>query len=338
MRACDAGLIFMNRERFLGLATLAVFLVLCLLSSAAVSPAQTPLSPAGRNGIVVFGPHPDDAELGCSGIILQALARGEPVHVVVVTNGDGDTPAASGLARKPVDKLSPEDYLALARSRQLQSQKARAVLGLKVTNLIMLGYPDSGLDAIYHESSSVLYKSQFTGKSETYGLAQPDFHSTTHGRPAPYTRDSVENDIAEIITKFKPSQIFVTTEADAHPDHSVSYLFIRDAIRKTGYRGKLYTYLIHAAHGVKWPWPQGVAPNLPFEPPHASDSESTFQLSWPPDKEILLTGRQAQLKLKAIRCHKLTMSDPAQDAHHETNMESFVKSNEVFWDPAVGRP
>ena len=310
-----------------------------LFNNSGIVLAQTARPPTRGNGILIFGPHPDDAELCCSGVMLQAKAHGEEVHVVILTNGDAFTEAAAGLTGKPADKLGAKDYLALSRSRQLQSQRSLAVLGLKPSTLILLGYPNGerhgGLDAIYHGTGVVPFTNPFTQKSETYASVQQDYHTANHGSAAPYTREAVLDDIAEIIRIFKPSQIYVTTEADGHPDHSTAFVFVRDAILKTGFHREFYTYLIHAEEGLQWPWPSGVTPNLPFEPPHAENQQARFTLPWPPDKRFFITAAQAHLKLLAIRCHKLTMPDPAGDAAHEAYMESFVKSDEVFWQPAL---
>jgi LmbE family N-acetylglucosaminyl deacetylase len=290
---------------------------------------------AQGNGIIVFGPHPDDAVLGCSGVMLQAKARGEPVHVVVLTNGDADIPAAGGSARKSADKLGPKDYLAVGRFRDLQSQKGLAALGLKSSALILLAYPDGGLTTIYRKDSSVPFISPYTQKGETYAFGQQDYHTAMHGSPAPYAREAAVDDIAEIIRTLKPRQIYVTTEVDKHPDHKMALLYVRDAIRKTGYRGELYTYLIHGGTGLEWPWQRGLTPYLPFAPPHAKNKQTKFALPWPPPKRIFLTPAQKHLKLLAIRCHKLIMMDPAREAEHEANMESFVKSDEIFWIPLL---
>jgi len=297
--------------------------------------AQRPFPSPSGHGVLVFGPHPDDDVLGCSGAILQARARGEQVKVVLFTNGDADAEAAAGLAGKPADKAGVKDYMALSRSRQMQAKKALAVLKLKPDALILLGYPDAGLDSIYRQASAVPFTSSFTQMSQTYALVQRDYHAATHGVAAPYTRAAVLDDVVEIIRTFKPSQIYVTNEADGHPDHRAAFWFVRDAIKTAEYQGEFYTYLIHGEHGLQWPWPRGVTPELPFEPPHAvNDHQVKSTLPWPPGKRIFLTAAQSHLKLLAIRCHKMTILDPAQDADHEAYMESFVKSDEIFWRPA----
>jgi LmbE family N-acetylglucosaminyl deacetylase len=41
----------------------------------------------GRGKALVFAPHPDDEVLGCGGAILRHVAVGDPVEVVIVTDG-----------------------------------------------------------------------------------------------------------------------------------------------------------------------------------------------------------------------------------------------------------
>ena len=69
--------------------------------------------------ILVFGPHPDDQELGMGGTIIRLVKQGYAVHVVDMTTGE-PTPLVKrrsglparlaqaihrGLARKPEDRF-----------------------------------------------------------------------------------------------------------------------------------------------------------------------------------------------------------------------------------------
>ena len=306
-------------------------IVACLLLAVWHGPLCAAAGAAdGSNGIIVFGPHPDDAELGCSIVMLQARERGEPVHVVILTNGDSDVPAAAAIVNKPEKALGPDDFLAISRSRQEQSQKGIAVLGLPPASLILLGYPNDGLVDMYHGRGSVPYTSPYTKKSATYAFVQEDYHAAVHGRPAPYTREAVIGDIAEILRTLKPRRVFVTDPADGHPDHSIAYSFVLDGTRKAGFRGEFYTYLIHTS-GFDWPWPWGVTPDKSFEPPHPHQAGTHFPIPWPPVVRVPATAAQDHLKLLAIQCHRLRMLDPKMDREHEDYMESFVKSDEIFW-------
>jgi LmbE family N-acetylglucosaminyl deacetylase len=80
-----------------------------------------------------------------------------------------------------------------------------------------------------------------------------DYHSLTHGRSAPYTKASVLGDLKEIIQTRQPREIFVTNEADSHPDHRATFWFVRDAARAAGYRGSLFTYVVHGKEPTEAP-------------------------------------------------------------------------------------
>src|SRR5215471_18115695 len=117
-----------------------------------------------RDTIVVFAPHPDDEVIGCAGIIMQALARGARVKVVAITSGDGFPAAAAGVAHKAVDQVSPYDFFALSRFRQMQSRTALGILGGKGDDLIVLGYPDGDLGNLYESTNDKVIRQQFTKK------------------------------------------------------------------------------------------------------------------------------------------------------------------------------
>ncbi|MDS4022101.1 MAG: PIG-L family deacetylase [Candidatus Competibacter sp.] len=68
-----------------------------------------------RGAALVLAPHPDDEVLGCGGAIMRHVAAGEPVTVIVVTDG------AAGDGSQPV-----ADYV---RHRQQESQQAAEILG-----------------------------------------------------------------------------------------------------------------------------------------------------------------------------------------------------------------
>jgi LmbE family N-acetylglucosaminyl deacetylase len=285
----------------------------------------------GRVDLLVFAPHPDDEVLGCGGILLQALARGERVKVVIFTNGDGFPGAASLVARKPAEQLSADDYLELARFRQSQSQSALATLGGKPGDLIFLGYPDAGLDRVYLERGPSAFRQKFTGRSETYGMAQRDYHSSRHGRAAPYTHDSALEDVVELITTLQPARICVTSEADRHPDHQAAFRFVREAVQRAGHRGAFDTYLVHG--GPEWPWPRGITPGSPFDAHEVKGRRIPLDVPWPPGRRVPLSPEEAAKKLAAIRVHASHLPAGSQGAAAEERdyLESFAKGEEIFW-------
>jgi LmbE family N-acetylglucosaminyl deacetylase len=286
--------------------------------------------------LLVFAPHPDDEALGCAGIVRQALAGGKRVKIAVFTNGDGFPGFAGRLAGRPSDRLTPEDYLELARYRQSQSIAALKALGGSPDDLVFLGYPDSGLTPVYQARGSAPFRQKFTGRSETYGVAKRDYHTDVHGLAAPYTHASVLGDVAELIRTFRPGRICVTSPADSHPDHQAAFRFVKDGIEATGYAGIFETYLIHG--GPEWPWPLGVTPQSRFEPHPVKGERVPRGVPWPPSRRVDLSPEDIRLKHAAIRAHSTHLAEATEGplAHEKEYLESFVKSEEVFWSAGPG--
>ena len=303
------------------------FAVLFAISSA-FSAAFAQTSPTRPESIVVFAPHPDDEVIGCAGIIQQALARGAKVKVVDITSGDGFDAAAAGVTHKAVNQVGPDDFLALSRLRQTQSRNALEILDGKADDLIILGYPDGDLGNLYESANDKIVRQQFTRKNKTYALIQNDYHTSVHGNPAPYNRNSVLGDLAEVLKMLQPSEIYVTDETDGHIDHRAAFWFVRDAAKQVGFKGAFYTYLVHGLPA--WPFPPGVTPNQPFESRKVNGEVAPRDLPWPPPKRVPLTLEQAQRKLKSIQAHNIPVVGMPD---HQREMQSFVKSEEVFWTP-----
>src|SRR3954470_5133927 len=49
---------------------------------------SSPCLPSGMASILVFGPHPDDQELGMGGTVSKLVKQGHKVHLVDMTNGE----------------------------------------------------------------------------------------------------------------------------------------------------------------------------------------------------------------------------------------------------------
>ncbi|MDZ7620970.1 MAG: PIG-L family deacetylase [Candidatus Competibacteraceae bacterium] len=70
----------------------------------------------GTGGVLVLAPHPDDEVFGCAGAIMRHVAAGDPVTVIVLTDGAG----FQG------DDLERQNY---AAQRRQESRAAAAILG-----------------------------------------------------------------------------------------------------------------------------------------------------------------------------------------------------------------
>ncbi len=75
--------------------------------------------------ILAFSPHPDDAEIGCGGVLVKASAEGFKTAIIDVTEGEASTGG------------DPE-------TRRKESQEAARILGLKVRENLRL--PDCGVE------------------------------------------------------------------------------------------------------------------------------------------------------------------------------------------------
>ncbi len=192
--------------------------------------------------ILIVSPHPDDDVLIASGVAYRALAGGEPVIVVYVTNGD---------------------YLGaqMGYRREEESVNAEAALGNTENNLIFLGYPDGYTQTLY--TNYPLQTDRFTtplGQSTTYGnrgLGRSDYHSYKFGRPAPYNLYYMVMDLAQIIRNYKPHHIITTAEFDQHADHSTTYYVLGLALQAALPGMPTYSPTVHKSlvHWQDWPLP-----------------------------------------------------------------------------------
>lgn len=82
--------------------------------------------------VMVFTPHPDDAEFGIAGTVARWVREGKGVVYVVCTNGDKGTSDRN---------LKPEE---LARTREQEQLAAARILGLR--EVIFLRHPDQSLE------------------------------------------------------------------------------------------------------------------------------------------------------------------------------------------------
>jgi LmbE family N-acetylglucosaminyl deacetylase len=85
-----------------------------------------------ERAMVVFA-HPDDAEIGSGGVVARWVAAGCEVTYVLCTNGSAGTTDRT---------LIPEQ---LAEKRAAEQCAAADFMGVK--HVVMLGYPDGGLEA-----------------------------------------------------------------------------------------------------------------------------------------------------------------------------------------------
>jgi len=193
----------------------------------------------GSRPILIVAPHPDDEALMASGVIANALTRGEPVKVVIVTNGDN----AKGNKK-------------FGLARQAESVAAMNLLGLQPDDVIFLGYPGD-VHGLLHMINNYLppgkIYTSIVGSSATYGahgLGNRDFHSWLTGEPAPYHATSLYDDLEVLFKAFRPRHIYATSRFDEHPAHRAVYYSLVRAVQSIrledpSYAPTLHTTIVH---------------------------------------------------------------------------------------------
>ncbi|HSM81516.1 MAG TPA: PIG-L family deacetylase [Nodosilinea sp.] len=87
--------------------------------------------------VLVVAPHPDDETLGCGGTIASLCAQGQPVAVLVVSDGAGSHPRS---------QLYPAPRL--RQIRAAETLAALALLGVAAAQVTFWGLPDGSVPAL----------------------------------------------------------------------------------------------------------------------------------------------------------------------------------------------
>lgn len=271
--------------------------------------------------IMVLVPHQDDEILMCAGIIEKAVRMGLDVKIVMVTNGD----------------YGSSDY-SIGRVRLRESIEGLEVLGLSRENCVILGYADTGMPReesflwnLYQAEEDKIWKSHCSDR--TYGLEeQEEFHYTVFGEHALYTRANCMADLKKVLEKYKPDNIFTTSEEDIHGDHSGLFLMVREIVRELqsgDYRPALYSGIVHSKAGDE-NWPMRTKEITPLDCP--KDFDTFGVLKWedrvvfevPQDMKLL--DLKCNKKAEALSKHVTALKPDAVDF-----LYSFVKADEIFW-------
>jgi len=283
-------------------------------SAAPTSPPDRPvLTLADDDRILVLAPHPDDEILATGGLIQQALARGLPVQVVFLTNGDNNEFAFLFFSKAFTLDASSAVYA--GQTRALEALRAGRELGLDISRETFLGYPDFGTLEMWLNrwgEDREAFRSMFSEQNRVpYWFARtPD---------ATYKGESVLAEIGEVLADFKPTKVFVSHPADKNPDHAALYLFLRTALwdLENKVDPAVYMYLTHYG---EWPRPRGLLFDAPHEPPAQFDEAGRWVV-------LPLEAEEVSTKLEALKRHKTQYQAAAP------YLESFMRANELFDTP-----
>jgi LmbE family N-acetylglucosaminyl deacetylase len=281
------------------------------------------------SGVLVLAPHPDDDVIISSGVVRRALSRGQPVRVAYLTNGDAYS-ASTG----PI--------------RQAEAVAAQNLLGMVEDNLIFLGYPDGSMGAIRDGFTSpgdiLTVPNGFSYTYASHGLGRKDYHSYVTGTPAAYNWPNVVQDVTTLISTFRPSNIFVTSKFDGHPDHQAAYAAITEALAQILPANPSYKPVVHSA--IVWPhyngqigfgvpdWPNQPAPDQYFTAiPTLGDTDLSWTHREGLDVPLALqnTTLASNLKYQAIAQH-------VSQGGNGSYIGDFLHKDECFWAERPANP
>lgn len=261
--------------------------------------------------LLILAPHPDDEVLACAGIIQKAVRVGANVRIAYFTNGDSNQLAFIVYEKRLT--FRPGEFIHMGEVRRKEAISAMKLLGLNERNLVFLGYPDFGTFSIfrYFWQTNKPYKGLFSRASSV-----PYKDDLSFG--APYTGESILNDLENVIKGYRPNKIFVSHTLDVNSDHKTLPLFLEIALADLSKElpsPKIYPYLIH---WNGWPLPRHYHPELPLAPP---EKLGACEVGWLKNE---LTAEELERKHKAILCYK------SQTRSSAFYLFSFARKNELF--------
>jgi LmbE family N-acetylglucosaminyl deacetylase len=136
---------------------------------------------------LMISPHDDDAALGAGLLIQLSKRENVPVHILIVTDGS-------------MGYCSTAEKDAIAQIRRKESFECYQSLGVPKENIIWLGFPDCRL-------------SIYRGRS----CASPNDPVAISGFAG------LQNTFTYYLRNIKPTQCFLPTHNDLHPDHRIIY-------------------------------------------------------------------------------------------------------------------
>ena len=320
-----------------------------------------------RSSALIVVAHPDDEVLGFAGVIARARIDDRRVRVAIVTNGDD-----RALGRLPfrfcgARRGRPARVARLGVRRGRESIEAAGLLGLRfsldptTTDVLLLGYPNYGLEAI--AASETPWHGDATGLHRTYAAGgrvrgrDGDFSYLVRGRHARLCVQDLARDLDDLLDLTEPSDLYTLAQFDGHPDHAEVHLQVVAALRRRGRAATVHSTLIHPAgtrqrmyeSAYQWPNPAQDEVATPFErftpqldcaPPRTDSGPSWGPLGPPHEVVEVPTALQdpdpaRNLKLRAIAKHvtQLDCRRRVDGSFHPScgYLRAFAKRSEFFW-------
>ena len=195
---------------------------------------------------LMISPHDDDAVLGAGLLIQLAKRENVPVHIMIVTDGS-------------MGYCSADEKDSIAEIRRKETLECYKTLGVPKSNIICLGFPDCQL-------------ASYRGRSP----ATPDDPAAVNGF------SGLQNAFTFHLRRIKPTQCFLPTWNDLHPDHRIVY-------------EEFLISLFHAAGNI---WPELGEPLSKV--PYVNTYAVYCDFASPPTLRMRTPASYLENKLKAI--------------------------------------
>ncbi|MCI0498167.1 MAG: PIG-L family deacetylase [Planctomycetales bacterium] len=203
-----------------------------------------------KERFLFISPHDDDVVLGAGLFIQLAQRENVPVYILIVTDGS-------------MGYCTPEQKNTISEVRREETYACYTSLGVPRENIIWLGFPDCWL-------------SYYRGRR----------HSEPNDRTKIEGYVGLQNSFTHWIRKTAPSQCFLPTSNDLHPDHKIVH-------------EEFLISLFHAAGNI-WPELGNPAEKVPF----VHEMAVYCDFPQPPKVRIQTPSSYLEKKLEAIAAYK----------------------------------
>ncbi len=199
-----------------------------------------------KEKFLFISPHDDDVVMGAGLFIQLALRENVPVYILIVTDGS-------------MGYCSEEEMPVISEIRREETYKCYRSLGVPEENIIWLAYPDCRLN-------------YYRGRREAESDDQVSIEKHI----------GLQNSFTYWLRKISPTQCFLPTSNDLHPDHKIVH-------------EEFMISLFHAAGDI---WPELTAPIS--EVPHIHEMAVYCDFPEPPNIRMKTPESLLEKKLEAI--------------------------------------
>jgi LmbE family N-acetylglucosaminyl deacetylase len=142
-----------------------------------------------KERFLFVSPHDDDAALGGGLLIQHAVSAGIPVFVAIVTNG-------------MMGYCSAGEQRSIVEKRKSETLRSYTLLGVPAPHILWLNFPDCAL---------AYYQGRHQARREDAGDTLIKGYA------------GLQNTFTYYLRKIRPTQCFIPTDRDLHPDHKYAY-------------------------------------------------------------------------------------------------------------------